>query len=472
MMTPDQIFFSHVNSNNVNKIVNNALSHSEGGELFLEFCQSESLVFDDNILKHMDLNTRKGFGLRSFSEGSVSFVCSSEISEEEISKASSIVKSSIATNRTSFINLKEKTKNLYSEVNPIKEINLNAKIKLLNEVNEYIRTKNNNVKQVKITLDGEWQVVQIINKNHDVLHDIRPLVRFNILIILERNGRVEKGSSGYGGRGSYEEFTSESKWKTVANQALAQALTNLDATSSPAGEMTVVLGSGWPGVLLHEAVGHGLEGDFNRKKISAFSDLIGEQVASPGITVVDDGTLPGLHGSIAIDDEGTPSNYNVLIEDGSLISYMQDHMNARFMGINSTGNGRRQSYKEVVMPRMTNTYMLPGPYTPEEIISSVKQGIYAVNFGGGQVDITSGKFVFSSSEAYLIENGKVTHPVKGATLIGDGPTVLKKVSMVGNDLKLDPGIGTCSKNGQNLPVGVGQPMLKIDSITVGGTETN
>ncbi len=396
-------------------------------------------------------------------------MCSSEISEKEISNAASIVKSSISLNKTNSISLKENTKSLYPAINPIKEMDLNAKIKLLNEVNEYIRSKNSNVKQVKITLSGEWQVVQIIKDSHR-LSDIRPLVRFNVLVILEKNGRIERGSAGHGGRDSYSKFISENKWKEVADQALAQALINLEAMPTPAGEMTVVLGSGWPGILLHEAIGHGLEGDFNRKKVSAFSNSLGKQVAAKGITVVDDGTLPNLRGSISTDDEGTPSGYNVLIEDGILKGYMQDHMNAKLMGVNPTGNGRRESYKEVVMPRMTNTYMLPGTHKPEEIISSVKKGIYAVNFGGGQVDITSGKFVFSSSEAYLIENGKITQPVKGATLIGDGPTVLKKVSMIGNDLKLDPGVGTCSKDGQNVPVGVGQPTLKVDSITVGGTE--
>lgn len=467
----DQIFFAqnNVNINNVYEIVNSALSNSDGGELFLEFCQSESLVFDDNILKHMDLNTRRGFGLRSFCEDSTSFVCSSEISEKEISNAASIVRSSVSLNKTNSISLSKETKNLYSKINPINEIDLSSKIKLLGEVNEYIRSKNNCVKQVKITLSGEWQVVQIIKGDHR-LSDIRPLVRFNVLVIVEKDGRTERGSAGHGGRDSYSKFISEKKWKEVANQALEQALVNLEAVPTPAGEMTVVLGSGWPGVLLHEAVGHGLEGDFNRKGVSAFSNSIGEQVAASGITVVDDGTLPNLRGSISIDDEGTPSGYNVLIEDGILKGYMQDHMNAKLMGVNPTGNGRRESYKEVTMPRMTNTYMLPGKHTPEEIISSVKKGLYAVNFGGGQVDITSGKFVFSSSEAYLIENGKITQPVKGATLIGDGPTVLKKVSMVGNDLKLDPGIGTCSKDGQNVPVGVGQPTLKVDAITVGGTE--
>ncbi|MDG7056344.1 MAG: metalloprotease TldD [Wolbachia endosymbiont of Meromenopon meropis] len=467
----DQIFFSQndVNINNVYKIVNYALNNSDGGELFLEFCQSQFLVFDDNILKHMDLNTRMGFGLRSFCEDSTSFVCSSEISEKEISNAASIVRSSSYLNKKKIITLKEEKNNLYSKINPIIEIDLKSKIKLLNQVNEYIRSKNDYVKQVKITLDVEWQVVQIIKDDYKS-SDIRPLVRFNVLVIVEKNGRIEKGSAGHGGRNSCSKFISQKKWKQIADQALEQALVNLEAVPTPAGEMTVVLGAGWPGILLHEAVGHGLEGDFNRKGISAFSNAIGRQVADSCITIVDDGTLPNLRGSINIDDEGTPSGYNVLIENGVLKGYIQDDMNAKLMGVNSTGNGRRESYKDVTIPRMTNTYMLSGQHTSKEIISSVKKGLYAVNFDGGQVDITSGKFVFSSSEAYLIENGKITQPVKGATLIGDGLTILKKISMVGNDLKLDPGVGTCSKDGQNVPVGVGQPTLKIDSITVGGTE--
>ncbi len=470
-MDIDQIFFAqnNVDINNIHKIVNDTLKNSDGGELFLELCQSESLLLDNNILKHVDLNVRKGFSLRSFCNDSVSFVCSSEISEKEISNAASIVSSSISANQTNLIDLKEDKNTLYPRINPIREIDLSAKIKLLNEVNQYIRSKNNYVKQVKVTLSGECQVIQII-KNHDRISDIRPLVRFNVLVILEKNGRIEMGSAGHGGRDYYSKFVDEDRWQNIADQALNQALINLEALPSPAGEMTVVLGSGWPGILLHEAVGHGLEGDFNRKKVSAFSDSIGKKVATKGITVVDDGTIPNVRGSINIDDEGTSSNYNILIEDGILSNYMQDTMNAKLMGVNSTGNGRRESYKEVVMPRMTNTYMLPGIHTQEEIISSVNKGLYMVNFGGGQVDITSGKFVFSSSEAYLIENGKITHPVKGATLIGDGPTILKKVSMVGNDLRLDTGVGTCSKHGQNLPVGVGQPTLKVDSITVGGTE--
>ncbi len=465
------MFFAqnNVDVNNIHKIVNDTLKNSDGGELFLELCQSESLLLDNNILKHIDFNVRKGFSLRSFCNDSVSFVCSSEISEEEISNAASVVRSSISANQTNLINLKKDTDDLYPRINPIKEIDLSAKIKLLNKVNEYIRSKNNYVKQVKVSLSGECQVVQII-KNYDRIGDIRPLVRFNVLVILEKNGRIEAGSAGHGGRDYYSKFVVENRWQDIADKALEQALINLEALPSPAGEMTVVLGSGWPGILLHEAVGHGLEGDFNRKKVSAFSGSIGKQVAAKGITVVDDGTIPYMRGSINIDDEGTQSHYNILIEDGILSNYMQDTMNAKLMGVKSTGNGRRESYKEVVMPRMTNTYMLPGIHTQEEIISSVNKGLYMVNFGGGQVDITSGKFVFSASEAYLIENGTITQPVKGATLIGDGPTILKKVSMIGSDLKLDTGVGTCSKHGQNLPVGVGQPTLKIDSITVGGTE--
>ncbi len=469
----DKIFFAqnNVDVNNLYKIVNNALHCSDGGELFLESYQSELFYFDDSILKNVDFNTRKGFGLRSFLGDTTSFVCSSEISEKEISRAANLVKTINTSDKSTIVNLQKERRSLYPNINPLNEVSFNVKAKLLQEVDLYIRSKNKYVKQVKITLIGQWQVVQIIKKDNLRLTDIRPLVQFSVLVVVEKSGRVEQGTAGHGGRDSYDQFISESSWKKVADEALRQALNNLDAMPTPAGEMTVVLGSGWPGVLLHEAIGHGLEGDFNRKGVSAYSDLLGKQVAAKGITVVDDGTINNRRGSLNIDDEGIPSNYNTLIEDGILVKYMQDTLNASLMSVCTTGNGRRESYEKVPMPRMTNTYMLSGNYDPNEIISSVEHGLYAVNFSGGQVDITSGKFVFSASEAYLIENGKVVYPVKGATLIGNGPDILTKVSMVGNDLKLDPGVGMCSKNGQNIPVGVGQPTLKIDSITVGGTET-
>lgn len=361
---------------------------------------------------------------------------------------------------------------LYSDDNPLLQIPFEQKIKLLQDIDAYARAKDSRVKQVSVQLAASWQAVQILRAGGEKSADIRPLVRLNVSVYVESaDGRMEDGYHGLGGRYSYDALFSERTWKSAVDEAFRQALVNLDAVATPAGEMTLVLGAGWPGILLHEAIGHGLEGDFNRKMTSAFSGLIGEQVAAPGVTVVDDGTLPNRRGSITVDDEGTPSQRNVLIEDGKLVGYLQDRMNARLMGAKSTGNGRRESYADHPMPRMTNTVMLNGQHTPEEILASVKKGIYAVNFGGGQVDITSGKFVFEASEAYLIENGKIGAPVKGATLIGNGPDALTKVKMIGNDMKLDDGIGTCGKEGQSVPVGVGQPTLRIDGLTVGGTET-
>jgi TldD protein len=325
------------------------------------------------------------------------------------------------------------------------------------------------VKQVMASVAGSWQAVQIIRADGRRVADLRPLVRLNVSVVVEQDGRRETGSYGCGGRFGYDHILGESHWRGAVDEALRQALVNLDSRPAPAGEMEVVLGPGWPGILLHEAIGHGLEGDFNRKKTSAFSGLLGQRIAVPGVTVVDDGTIPDRRGSLTVDDEGTPTSRTVLIEDGVLREFLQDRLNARLMGVRATGNGRRQSYAYAPMPRMTNTVMLGGPHDPGEMIRSVKQGLYAVNFGGGQVDITSGKFVFSASEAYLIEGGRVTAPVKGATLIGNGPDVLTRVAMIGNDMALDPGIGTCGKNGQGVPVGVGQPTLKLSGLTIGGT---
>jgi TldD protein len=325
------------------------------------------------------------------------------------------------------------------------------------------------VKQVMASITGEWQAVQILRPDGRRVADLRPLVRMNIAVVVEANGRRETGSFGTGGRFAYDRVLNEATWKAAVDEALRQALVNLDAVPAPAGEMEVVLGPGWPGILLHEAIGHGLEGDFNRKKTSAFAGLLGQRIAAPGVTVVDDGTLPDRRGSLTVDDEGTPSGRTTLIEDGILVGFLQDRQNARLMGVAPTGNGRRQSHAHIPMPRMTNTVMLGGAHDPAEVIASVKRGIYAVNFGGGQVDITSGKFVFSASEAYLIEDGKLGAPVKGATLIGNGPDALTKVAMVGNDMGLDPGIGTCGKQGQGVPVGVGQPTLKMTGLTIGGT---
>jgi TldD protein len=336
-------------------------------------------------------------------------------------------------------------------------------------IDSYARAKDSRVRQVMGSLHGEWQAVQILRADGTRVADLRPLVRLNVSVMVEKDGRRETGSFGTGGRFGYSHVVNEGVWKDAVDKALHQALVNLDSRPAPAGEMPVVLGAGWPGILLHEAIGHGLEGDFNRKKTSAFAGLLGTRIAAPGVTVVDDGTLPDRRGSLTVDDEGTPSGRTVLIEDGILTGFMQDRLNARLMNMRATGNGRRQSYAHAPMPRMTNTIMLGGTSTQEEMIRSVKRGLFAVNFGGGQVDITSGKFVFSASEAYMIEDGKVTYPVKGATLIGNGPDSLTKVAMVGNDMELDPGIGTCGKNGQGVPVGVGQPTLKLTGLTVGGT---
>jgi TldD protein len=344
-----------------------------------------------------------------------------------------------------------------------------AKTGMLMAIDAYARAKDPRVKQVMASITGEWQAVQILRPDGRRVADLRPLVRMNIAVVVEANGRRETGSFGTGGRFAYDRVLNEATWKAAVDEALRQALVNLDAVPAPAGEMEVVLGPGWPGILLHEAIGHGLEGDFNRKKTSAFAGLLGQRIAAPGVTVVDDGTLPDRRGSLTVDDEGTPSGRTTLIEDGILVGFLQDRQNARLMGVAPTGNGRRQSHAHIPMPRMTNTVMLGGAHDPAEVIASVKRGIYAVNFGGGQVDITSGKFVFSASEAYLIEDGKLGAPVKGATLIGNGPDALTKVAMVGNDMGLDPGIGTCGKQGQGVPVGVGQPTLKMTGLTIGGT---
>jgi TldD protein len=358
---------------------------------------------------------------------------------------------------------------LYGDENPLDAPSFETKVRLLETVDAYARAKDPRVRQVSVSFGSSWQVVEILRADGQSYRDVRPLVRVNVSVVTGAGSRQESGSYGYGGREGFVRFSDMADWQHAVDEAVRQSLTNLEAVPAPAGEMDVVLGAGWPGVMLHEAVGHGLEGDFNRKGTSAFAGLMGKQVASKGVTVVDDGTMAQRRGSLSIDDEGTPTSRTVLIEDGILVGYMQDRQNARLMGMAPTGNGRRESYAHVPMPRMTNTYMLAGTRDPEEIIASVKNGIYAVNFGGGQVDITSGKYVFNVTEAYKIENGKRGAPLKGAMLIGNGPTDLNRISMVGNDLKLDTGVGTCGKNGQGVPVGVGQPTLRMDRITVGGT---
>ncbi len=450
-------------------IVDDALAGMDDGELFLEYNTSESLVFDDGKLKSASSDVGQGFGLRGVKGEATGLAHATTIDEAAIKRAGQTVQAvRSAHGGKADVNPPRTNRHLYGEENPLAALAFEKKIQLLQTIDAYVRSKDPRVIQASITMSGVWQAVHIMRAGGYEAADIRPLVRLNLSVIMKDGNRQESGWAGGGGRESYDRFIAPEYWQKLADTALAMASTNLKSVEAPAGEMTVVLGPGWPGVLLHEAIGHGLEGDFNRKKTSVFSHLMGERVAAPGITVTDDGAVEHRRGSLTIDDEGTPTQRTVLIEDGILTGYMQDRLNARLMGTASTGNGRRQSYAHKTMPRMTNTVMLSGPHDPQEILSSVKNGIYAAQFGGGQVDITSGKFVFSAQEAYKIENGKLGAPVKGATLIGSGFDALKKISMIGNDSQLDGGIGTCGKDGQSVPVGVGQPTMKIDSMTVGG----
>jgi len=471
-MSDRDLFFTRtgMDRGRVQQVVDQALKGSDDGELYLEYCQSESFSYDDNRLKAATFDTSQGFGLRAVAGEATGYAHASDISEEAIARAANTVRavaqgySGTAAAAPARSNIK-----LYTDIDPLETAGFEKKVKLLEEMNAYARAKDGRVRQVSASLSGEWQRIEILRAGGEQYADIRPLVRLNVSVVVEESGRQESGSFGGGGRSGYETYLEPAYWQSAIDEALRQALVNLTSIPAPAGEMTVVLGPGWPGILLHEAIGHGLEGDFNRKKTSAFAGLLGERVAAPGVTVVDDGTLDGRRGSLSIDDEGTPTHHTVLIEDGILKGYMQDRQNARLMGVAPTGNGRRQSYASPVMPRMTNTTMLGGDKDPREILASVKKGIYASNFGGGQVDITNGKFVFSCTEAYLVEDGKLGAAIKGATLIGSGPESLTRVSMIGNDMKLDTGIGTCGKNGQSVPVGVGQPTLRLDGLTVGGT---
>jgi TldD protein len=462
--------FNELNREAASAILRDALAGGEDGELFLEYRQAEAFVFDDGKLKSAAFDMTEGFGLRAVSGETTAYAHSSEISEPALRRAAEAVKS-IARGKGGSLMLPPQRTNrkLYGDLNPINGMDFADKVKLVREADAFARALDERVRQVSISLSGEWQVVEILRPDGFIARDIRPLVRFNVTVITGKGGRQESGTYGMGGRSSYETFLREENWQGAVQEALRQSLTLLDSVAAPAGEMDVVLGPGWPGILLHEAIGHGLEGDFNRKKTSAFSGLMGQRIASPAVTVVDDGTIEARRGSLSFDDEGTPTNRTVLIENGVLVGYMQDRLNARLMGAQPTGNGRRQSFAHSPMPRMTNTIMLAGDKDPQEILASVDHGLYAVNFGGGQVDITSGKFVFSCTEAYKIEKGKIGVPVKGAMLIGSGADALMRISMVGNDLKLDSGIGTCGKQGQGVPVGVGQPTLRLDRITVGGT---
>jgi TldD protein len=443
---------------------------ADDGELFLEYRQSEALVFDNGRLKQATYDTAQGFGLRSVKADAVGYAHASDLSEEALARAADAVRAVRAGYSGKYAAPPTRTNvRLYGDENPLGGPDFQTKVRLLESIDAYARAKDQRVRQVSASFGATWQVVEILRADGEIYRDIRPLVRVQVSVVAGSGDRQEVGGHGYGGREGYARLIEAEAWKGAVDEAVRQALTNLEAVPAPAGEMDVVLGAGWPGVMLHEAVGHGLEGDFNRKGTSAFAGLMGERVASKGVNVVDDGTIAGRRGSLSVDDEGTPTNRTVLIDDGILVGYMQDRQNARLMGMRPTGNGRRQSYAHVPMPRMTNTYMLAGDRDPAEIIASVRNGIYAVNFGGGQVDITSGKFVFECTEAYRIENGKVAAPIKGAMLIGNGPDALTRVSMIGNDLELDTGIGTCGKNGQGVPVGVGQPTLRLDRITVGGT---
>jgi len=454
----------------VRQLIGRGLDGADDGELFLEYRQIEALTFDNGRLKQATYDTTQGFGLRAVKDEAVGYAHASDLSEAAIARAVEAVLAVKGGHSGAYGEAPSRTnRKLYTDDNPLGAPVFDAKVKLLESIDAYARGKDVRVRQVTASVAATWQVVEILRADGETYRDIRPLVRLNVSVVAGDGDRQESGSYGFGGREGFQRFIAPDAWQGAVDEAVRQALINLEAIPAPAGEMDVVLGSGWPGVMLHEAVGHGLEGDFNRKKTSAFAGLMGQQVAAKGVTVVDDGTMQARRGSLSIDDEGTPTNRTVLIEDGILVGYMQDRQNARLMGMTPTGNGRRESHAHVPMPRMTNTYMLAGKHDPKEIIASVKNGLYAVSFGGGQVDITSGKYVFQCTEAYRIEDGKVGAPVKGAMLIGNGPTDLHRVTMIGNDFALDPGIGTCGKNGQGVPVGVGQPTLRMDKITVGGT---
>ncbi|MDF0597169.1 metalloprotease TldD [Psychromarinibacter halotolerans] len=455
----------------------NALSHlraavsgADDGELFLERRRSESIVFDDGRVRSASYDATEGFGLRAVRGETAGYAHSSEISEKALKRAVETARLAVGDGGGTLAEAPQHTNvKLYGDRNPMEDFAFPVKIDTLREIDAFARALDKRVVQVTAALAASLQEVEILRPEGTLVRDVRPMARLNVSVIVEENGRRESGSHGGGGRIGLTGLVDRENWEAAAREALRVALVNLSAEPAPAGVMDVVLGAGWPGVLLHEAVGHGLEGDFNRKKTSAFAGLMGQRVAAPGVTVLDDGTIPDRRGSLTVDDEGTPSGKNVLIEDGILVGYMQDRQNARLMDVKPTGNGRRESYAHIPMPRMTNTYMLGGDADPKDIVADLKDGIYAVGFGGGQVDITNGKFVFSCTEAYRVKDGKIGAPVKGATLIGDGPTSLQKIRAIGNDMALDPGIGNCGKAGQWVPVGVGQPTLMIGGLTVGGS---
>jgi TldD protein len=452
-------------------LLGEALAGADDGELFVERSESEAFVFDDGRLKSASYDSAEGFGLRVVAGETAGYAHASEVSEAAIARAAK----SAALAKRGYAGVEAEGPRptnfkLYGDEDPLASPGFSDKVALLQEIDAFARARDPRVAQVMASLAGERRVIEIVRADGRLIRDVRPLVRLNVQVTVEQDGRREGGMSGAGGRAGFEAWITPERWKEQVEEALRQALVNLESIPCPAGEMDVVLGPGWNGVLLHEAVGHGLEGDFNRKGTSAFSGRLGERVAAPGVTVFDDGTIPGRRGSLTIDDEGTPTERTVLIEDGVLVGYMQDRQSARLMGMSSTGNARRQSFAHMPMPRMTNTGMLGGKDKREDMIASTKRGLYCATLGGGQVDITNGKFVFQCTEAYLIEDGKITAPVKGATLIGDGPSALTRVTMIGDDFSFDPGIGVCGKAGQGVPVGVAQPSLKITGLTVGGTQ--
>jgi len=461
---------SDLTADQAQSILDETLSGADDGELYVERGESEALTFDDGRLKMATYDSSRGFGLRCVAGETSGYAQSTNLTPQSLKRASAAVTLAKEGHEANTASSPIRTnRKLYQDVDPVMSPDFGSKVELLQEIDAYCRALDPTVVQVSATLSGNRRAISILRAGGERYNDVRPLVRLNISITVERNGRRETGYAGAGGRAGYESYIETEQWKAMAKEAFRQAQVNLESVDAPAGQMDVVLGPGWPGVLLHEAIGHGLEGDFIRKGTSAFSGRVGERVAAPGVTVVDDGTLPGRRGSLTIDDEGTPTSRTVLIEDGILKGFMQDRLNARLLGVEATGNGRRESYAHTPMPRMTNTFMLGGQEDPGTILSDLKKGIYAVNFGGGQVDITSGKFVFQCTEAYQVENGQIGAPLKGVTIIGDGPTALTQIRHVGNDLELDPGIGVCGKAGQNLPVGVGQPSVYVENMTVGGS---
>ena len=466
---PRSLLYRQLDPARAQALTAEALSRCDDGELYMQFIASETFAFDDGRLKTADYSRDAGFGLRGVSGEMTGFAHANEISEEAIRRAGQTLQLLDPAKGQPAPPPRQNNRHLYTDASPLDGIAFAEKVRLLEMIDAAARARDPRVVQVSASLAASWSVVEIVRADGFVAGDIRPLVRLNVSIVAEQNGRRETGSFGMGGRRLYDDLFQPETWNRAIDTALAQALVNLESVPAPAGEMTVLLGPGWPGVLLHEAVGHGLEGDFNRKGTSAFSGRIGERVGAPGVTVVDDGSITARRGSLSIDDEGTPTQETVLIEDGILKGYMQDRLNARLMGVTPTGNGRRESYAHAPMPRMTNTFMKAGNDDPAELLSRIKNGIFAKSFGGGQVDIVSGKFVFSCTEAYKVENGKLGAPIKGATLIGDGPSVLTRVTGIGNDMALDEGVGVCGKGGQSVPAGVGQPTLLVEGLTVGGT---